>query len=574
MIEKYCHLPAAYPDGTPRVHRIIPGASERTKLAYPLLPKISYQIDQLKPDPDKIFLLINAMGASEFYGQNSNGDIWPEKSLSYGGDYGYRTFLNACLFAHHKNSDPSLAIGKILASEWNDHMKRVELIVALYRSLAARHGCQYIVSRLDRGEYPDGSMGARVLFDGCSRCLDWDKYEAAKATYDPRIHKQVDHAILAFHKKDPITGLAPTSENYCDHIRNMKNKIMPNGLQVGMINFFPRFFDYSMVFVGADRTSKTMINLSKQMPEAESETSYFFFDQPKPAPAVEGAEKEQAVKTAALDLQSWGASTNSPFVKAALLGGAPVDKTADVEKQSDIVKRVTSTFESSLLPRLEERERDLTDDELRNISNAGLDRGLSTLTGMGVILKPREYDRLISICHEDPVEHARRLLVPQTDKIRLAPHLFSQNLAEMLSGVMRDRSFHAPILVKRVVVAVSSPRSDDQVSVESDKKDNSDSGFQAFLDKKAESYQDYRSQILTGSYPIFEEALKVPTLKQQLPGDVSRPGAIPVIYMVNAHRDEKTEEDDGLVEFIKDHPWLTAAVVIPGLLKLKAKFAK
>ena len=167
------------------------------------------------------------------------------------------------------------------------------------------------------------------------------------------------------------------------------------------------------------------------------------------------------------------------------------------------------------------------------------------------------------IVHKDPVEKARRLLVPQTDKIQLEPHLFSQNLAMALAKLLEERSFHAPMLMKRTVMAVSSPRD----------KGETDKEPQQFLDKIGESYQDYRNQVLSNSVPIFDEALKVPEFRDHLPADITRPGAIPVIYMVKAHKEKSTtEEDDGLAGFIKEHPWLTAAVVIPGLLKLKSRF--
>ena len=94
-----------------------------------------------------------------------------------------------------------------------------------------------------------------------------------------------------------------------------------------------------------------------------------------------------------------------------------------------------------------------------------------------------------------------------------------------------------------------------------------------FLDKTGsfpyDDYDDYRQQAANNVVPLARAAAGVPSLG--LPQDVARPGAIPMVYVIRAHQPEATavKEESGLLAFIKEHPWLTASVVIPGALQLK-----
>lgn len=113
-----------------------------------------------KPDRQKhLYVLVNALGASEYFGPNINADWFPEEALTHEGDYGYKTFLNAHTFAHHANKDKTRAFGVPVLSVWNSRMKRVELVIKLDREKAEQEGHGLIAQRIDRGEYPDVSMG-------------------------------------------------------------------------------------------------------------------------------------------------------------------------------------------------------------------------------------------------------------------------------------------------------------------------------------------------------------------------------------------------------------------------------
>jgi hypothetical protein len=118
------------------------------------------------------------------------------------------------------------------------------------------------------GYFPDVSMGSRVPWDLCSICTDWKLYREALATYNPKEHKSPGEAVLKFHKRVKahnnvgIRGLAVTRLEYCEHAKRNMNKILPDGRKVYVHNPYPRFFDISFVFTGADKTAKVMMKIS------------------------------------------------------------------------------------------------------------------------------------------------------------------------------------------------------------------------------------------------------------------------------------------------------------------------
>lgn len=182
-------------------------------------PQIQAYIDKAKPMPSLIQVLLTALGAHEFWGQNVNGDRFYEQALKNpGSDYGYKTFLtNANYFTHHVNKDPSLAKGKVLETVWNDQAKRVELIVGINPALDPD-----AASMLDNGESLCFSMGARLPYDVCTVCAN----------------------------------KARTRAEYCDHLKYQMNQIDPaSGMLVGAVNPFPKFFDISRVLIPADKTA-------------------------------------------------------------------------------------------------------------------------------------------------------------------------------------------------------------------------------------------------------------------------------------------------------------------------------
>lgn len=277
MIEKRCQL-LADPDRGGLFQLVHPGYDEGPQLvkqgeaSSPAQEHMRTFLRSLSPNPNKVYTLISALGAGEFWGANSNGDYFNEsgllhipqgwgemshrmqKAVGAKWEWGYPTFYNANIFQHHRNSDPRRAFGSIEYTYWDPKMKRVLLVCAFDRSKARIEGADGVIDRIENGEFPSVSMGARVPYDCCSVCSDW-----SRITGNFR-------RDLAEHKKKPIRGLSVTTRDYCQHLQFERGKIYPDGRKVFMWNLHPRFFDLSVVFIGADKTSYVLAKLAGHCP--------------------------------------------------------------------------------------------------------------------------------------------------------------------------------------------------------------------------------------------------------------------------------------------------------------------
>lgn len=215
-----------------------------------LHPRVQDFVRAVRPTSSGIYVLVNALGAGEYWGSNVNGDLFPEKALIHSPPdwenllvyperarevgiawpYGYPTFMGAYPYKHHQNKDPSRAFGKVELSTWNPAMHRVELVVYLDRALCMQFDAIDIIERIERGEFPDVSMGTKVPYDVCTICENKSK----------------------------------TRNDYCQHALMMMNKILPDGRKVAVRNDYPKFFDISFVFIGADKTAKVLAKLAQK----------------------------------------------------------------------------------------------------------------------------------------------------------------------------------------------------------------------------------------------------------------------------------------------------------------------
>ena len=216
-MEKYIPIEEVdYRTGLPNVTQFHPGAMEKTaELAGPMTEFLK----TLVPDPNEIYLVINAMSAGEFYSSNRNGDYFNSSELVRT----HPTFVSdAKVYKHHKNKPTSPSYGRVLFSYYNPEMHRVELVVTIDRRLAPD-----LVTRIDAGEYLPWSMGVKVPYDVCSIC----------------------------------GNRAKTMAKYCSHLKRPNiNSIDPmTGKKSYAINEkITRFFDISVVRINADRTAFTM----------------------------------------------------------------------------------------------------------------------------------------------------------------------------------------------------------------------------------------------------------------------------------------------------------------------------
>lgn len=119
-------------------------------------------LDNLEREEGKIYALVNALTAGEYYGPNRNGDYFPEKALKER----HHTFVEkGHVYKHHVNKNPEKAMGKVVFSHYNDEMKRVEVVV----SLKGDHpDVLKIIKDMIDGKLIKTSMGCRVPHDTCS----------------------------------------------------------------------------------------------------------------------------------------------------------------------------------------------------------------------------------------------------------------------------------------------------------------------------------------------------------------------------------------------------------------------
>ena len=183
----------------------------------------------IQPVPGHSIVLVLAMGAWETYGENRNGDGFPEFAYKETANppwitekdslvQHYKSFEKAHNFRHHVNKDPKKAVGSVMKAFWNPSMHRVELLVDLEDAKAPD-----LAERIAAGEFPPVSMGTRVKYDVCSLC----------------------------------GNRAPTRAHYCDHLKfNMRGVV--DGQKIAALNPSPRFFDISWVFRPADATAFMM----------------------------------------------------------------------------------------------------------------------------------------------------------------------------------------------------------------------------------------------------------------------------------------------------------------------------
>lgn len=487
-----------------------PADSVFEKTAAPtLLPEVSQYISSLHPVKGSQYVLLNAMGASEFWGSNVNGDAFTESSLihrpndwtgnplldkpkaeSWG--YGFPTFYFAHPYAHHRNKDATRAFGEVELAAWNPRMKRVELVTRVDEEKCHAYGGTGVWDKLQAGDYPDVSMGCKVPFDTCSICLDWNTYRKAQATFNPAKHKTPGDAVLFYHRElekkngKGIRGLSITRKDYCDHALKQMNHILPDGRKVFVWNDYPKFFDISFVFIGADKTAKTMMKIAHgalrvwSIPSAmlAEKLGYDQADEvllPAFLSGAAGAEKTASAETDAL--------------KFAFLGKDAKDKDAELTKNI-----VPSQFAGKAIPALTAAEKDLPKSVVDALAASPLEEALSTPSVLGIVLRPREFQRIILIQMgkrplADKLEDEGTVFPKVDDELAvpMGKDFFSPLLASLLLPLLASRSALGPSIEKRVLVSPGGSK---------EKRSGSSSLSSPLLRKIGAAYNTYRTGIM------------------------------------------------------------------------------
>jgi len=379
-------------------------------------PELLKAIASIQKKPSLYYAVINAMGSYEVWGDNGNGDAFPETGLIHKSlrtdmgtkeDYGYKTFeYYAHFFKHHVNKPDSPRYGEIVFSHWNPKLHRVELIVGIDREKSPE-----IIIALDKGEPVSVSMGCKVPFDRCRICQ----------------HK------------------AKTRDEYCKHARDYMGVIVDEvlarqwsielgyiilpGTKVFVFNDFPRFFDLSRVYIGADRTSFILTKAAS------------------------------GIITLSVDIAEALGVTDAMIDKIAQVSKTgEIDKEVGAEGPSDIEGQMYPTGKSTVirkalrekLNKLIEQEPEIPAEILNSIATAlPLKNILSTMVGMGIHPKPREFQRivLVSIGQRDEADNLdKQNIVFDRDEgvdpssVDISTDNFSDILGKILLPFLTSRS--------------------------------------------------------------------------------------------------------------------------------------
>ena len=390
-------------------------------------PELLKVIASIQKKTGYYYVVINAMGSYEVWGDNGNGDAFPETGLSHKSlrtdmgtkeDYGYKTFeYYAHFFKHHVNKPDSPRYGEVLFSHWNDKIHRVELIVGIDVEKSPE-----IIKALDNNEPVAVSIGIKVPFDRCVICGNTAKTRKEYCKHASDFMGIVVDEVLAKQWSIEL------------------NKIILPGSKVFVFNDFPRGFDISRVYLGADKTSFILAKVASK----------------KIIPSVDIAE-------------AYGI-TDSVVDKF-----AQVDKKGEMDKDigangpNDIEGQVIPSSKSIIvrkalrekLNKLIEKEPEIPAETLDSISSTiPVKNILSTMIGLGIHPKPREFQRiiLVSIGKKDMADDLDKENTvfkyddSQPETIDISSNNFLDSLGRLLIPFLKSRSCYPDFIESRLGV--------------------------------------------------------------------------------------------------------------------------
>jgi hypothetical protein len=489
----------------PPVSLVKPGHTKVAETDTPLHPYLQDFIKNLKPKKGETWVLLNAMGCGEYYGDNINGDYFSTQELVYHDkDFldipihnvqakrahakrlgkGYPTFYDALAYKHHKNKNPDVAFGTVECAIYNPKMKRIELIERLDHERCKKFGADDILHRLECGEYPATSMGTRVKWDVCSVCGNKAKQKS----------------------------------EYCVHIKDRRINKDPlgNGTRPYMINIRPIFFDNSFVFVGADRTAGTLMKIANQLGDQDGVVEHIYHDLELATSGlylptdlmkvasnlyVSGydpytASDEYLISVSGAKQRHSSAPIKISYpttYKQALAKVSELRKSGRQVKLSDVIKYVLPNPNAKDVSKIEGGEPDLPEPIQKRLEEGGLEHALSSTARAGIVLKPKEFTRIILISSNMPgLADESPDLLPDVDAVD-PPCDFSRlpsssPIDGLLHAISSARSIREPFLGRRSIRVIKIK----PVVKESRKKSLSD----GLLCKISSAYNAYRLWLL------------------------------------------------------------------------------
>lgn len=524
---KLITLPGVSDTGDILIQAIFPGAPLVKTASAALHPEIQKYLGDLKSKPEKLYVLVNALGAGEWYGSNINGDYFEERELNtpQGSEFGFRTFLDSGVYRHHVNKDIKKSFGKVMVSVYNPIMHRVELVIEIDRAKAAQEGHGDLVDQLDAGKNPAVSMGCRVAFDVCSICGNKSK----------------------------------TRNDYCLHAKTMMNQVLPDGRKVYVLNPNPKFFDISFVLIGADRTSYAMAKVA----------------------SVYGVSPGNMLSA---DLaEEYGLRDRSSVTMLA-------EKLANKQKLSNMVKNLPA-ISAKVMPGITGQEPNLPAELLDRLAQKPLPSVTTTLSASGIVLKPAEYQRIVLMKMGQADKAARLAKLGSVFRpngradhsIRyLDARHYDVDVRDMAIPYLEKRSAFDPVLSRRLQKASASSRTHEQFA-DDELLDKIASGYNGYREQMLENISTLVATT-TGRDPTLLTALSGADLEGMFLGNglaksagvsplQALLGAVPWAYLYGAFGGGSGEGTDKTESFVAKHP-LLAASILAGLGKLSAGLVK
>jgi hypothetical protein len=344
-VDKITHLEEYFPTGERTVQPVLLWANGRP--CYEEITKTASVgrefFRDITPVPGHTFVYVLAVSSWERYGENRNGDAFPE--LPYKEDCDpawiapgdiltqhYKTFeAFGKNYRHHVNKDPKKSVGDVVKAFWNAPMHRVELLIDLHDEKAPD-----LAQRIADGEFPPVSMGTKVPYDVCTIC----------------------------------GNRAPTRAHYCDHLK-FKMRDVINDVKVAALNPRPKFFDISWVFRGADPNAMMLKKVA--------------YDAPYVLTGVDAGEYVD-------DMAHYKAAAHKMAVIDKVVQGIPMDAKrvgmAEPELTSMCQMRDAVLDAGSRAPVI-------PDDVLGELSKHPLSKILSTSGASGMMLSTPEFTKII-----------------------------------------------------------------------------------------------------------------------------------------------------------------------------------
>jgi hypothetical protein len=354
-------------------------------------------VKSLTPVKGSSYALINALSSGEFYGSNRNGDYFPEDALKEH----HKTFeIFGHVYRHHINKDPNKSIGKVIFAYYNPDMHRVELIVELYNDKA-----KDIIDDLNAGKLPATSMGCKVPWDECSIC----------------------------------GNRAKTRADYCSHLKEQMNMILPGGRKVYAINRKPKFFDISIVTIPAEKTS-SVLKMFSDLINSE----------------------EEPLKKVAFYLE------NSYTKEASFNNYAEISKTVEAIGEPGLIERdpeKLKEYPKKLINLVIKNQNRINKNTLNKLAQFPLNEVMSTFLGLRIVPDPRDFQKLALmsrgfIKEAEQLENEKIIFsLPNENDIIIATDIsldnFNEKIAQLLIDEVPNLSITKELVVTRGLMKVA-----------------------------------------------------------------------------------------------------------------------